>query len=57
MNLEKLIHDINSKCSSLKDAAKLLADASAAEKKELLALMVKQARALADELAAFERAP
>jgi hypothetical protein len=57
MNLDKLIHDINSKCSSLKDAAKLLADASAAEKKELLALMVKQARALADELAAFERAP
>lgn len=57
MNLEKLIHDVNSKCSSLKDAAKLLADASAAEKKELLALMVKQARTLADELAAFERAP
>ena len=30
----------------LKDAAKLLTDASAAERKELLALMVKQARAL-----------
>lgn len=57
MNLEKLIHDINSKCSSLKDAAKLLPDSSAAEKKELLALMVSQARALAEELAVFEHAP
>jgi hypothetical protein len=57
MNLEKLIHDVNSKCSSLKDAAKLLPDASAPEHKELLALMVRQARALADELAAFERSP
>ena len=55
MNLEKLIHDINSKCSSLKDAAKLLPDASLAERKELLTLMVRQARTLADELAAFER--
>lgn len=57
MTLDKLIHDINSKCSSLKDAAKLLPDSPAAERKELLALMVDQARALADELAAFERAP
>ena len=56
MNLDKLLHDVNSKCSSLKDAAKLLPDSSPAEKKELLALMVKQARALADDLAAFERA-
>jgi hypothetical protein len=57
MNLDKLIHDVNSKCSSLKDAAKLLADASAAERKELLGLMVQQARALAEDLAAFERKP
>jgi acyl-CoA reductase-like NAD-dependent aldehyde dehydrogenase len=57
MTLDKLIHDVNSKCSSLKDAAKLLPDSPAAERKELLALMVDQARALADELAAFERAP
>ena len=56
MKIEELIHDINSKCSSLKDAAKLLPSASPAEYKELLALMVAQARALADELAAFERA-
>ncbi len=57
MNLDKLIHDINSKCSSLKDAAKLLPDSSATERRELLSLMVQQARALADGLAAFERAP
>jgi hypothetical protein len=57
VKLDKLIHDVNSKCSSLKDAAKLLPDASAAEHAELIALMVRQARALADELAAFERAP
>lgn len=57
MNLDKVIHDVNSKCSSLKDAAKLLPDSSAAERKELLALMVKQARALAEDLAAFERKP
>lgn len=56
MKLDKLIHDVNSKCSSLKDAAKLLPDASPAEHQELLALMVAQARALADELAAFARA-
>ena len=57
MTLETLIHDVNSKCSSLKDAAKLLPAASAAEYQELLALMVRQARVLADALAAFERAP
>ena len=57
MKLEQLIHDVNSKCSSLKDAAKLLPEATAGEYKELLALMVRQARALADELASFERKP
>lgn len=57
MKLDKLVHDVNSKCSSLKDAAKLLPDASAAEYKELLTLMVRQAKLLAEELAAFERAP
>lgn len=57
MKLDILIHDVNSKCSSLKDAAKLLPDSTPAEYKELLGLMVRQARALADELAAFERKP
>lgn len=55
MTLDKMIHDVNSKCSSLKDAAKLLPGSSPAERKELLALMVAQARVLADELAAFAR--
>jgi len=57
VNLEKLIHDVNSKCSSLKDAAKLLPAASKREHEELVGLMVRQARALADELAAYERKP
>lgn len=57
MTLDKLIHDVNSKCSSLKDAAKLLPASPEPERKELLALMVGQARALADALAAFEREP
>lgn len=35
----KLLHDLKSKCSSLKSAADLFKDCSAAEKKELLALM------------------
>lgn len=56
MNLEKLIHDVNSKCSSLKDAAKLLPDSSTAERKELLGLMAAQARALAELLGTIERA-
>ena len=57
MKLDTLIHDVNSKCSSLKDAAKLLPDATAPEFKELLSLMVRQARALVLELEAFERKP
>lgn len=57
MNLDELVHDVNSKCASLRDAAKLLPGASPADHKELLALMIAQARALADELAAFGRAP
>ena len=55
MKLDTLIHDVSSKCSSLKDAAKLLRDASPAERQELLSLMTAQARSLADTLAAFER--
>ena len=35
----KLLHDLRSKCSSLKSAADLYKDCSAAEKKEMLALM------------------
>lgn len=53
-SLDDLIHDVNSRCSSLKDAAALLRKASAAERAELLPLMVEQARKLADALAEFE---
>lgn len=39
MDNSKLLHDLRSKCSSLKSAAELYKDCSAAEKKEMLALM------------------
>ena len=35
----KLLHDLRSKCASLKSAAELYKDCSPAEKKEMLALM------------------
>jgi hypothetical protein len=35
----KLLRDLRSKCSSLKSAAELYKDCSAAEKKEMLALI------------------
>lgn len=35
----KLLHDLKSKCASLKSAAELFKDCSPAEKKEMLALM------------------
>ena len=54
--LKKLVHDVNSKCSSLKGAAALLKDASPAERSELLRLMAEQAQALAAALAAAARA-
>jgi hypothetical protein len=38
----RLLHDLRSKCASLKSAAELYKDCSPAEKKEMLALM-KQA--------------
>ena len=44
--LRKLVHDVNSKCSSLKSAAALLKDAAPAERAELLRLMAEQAKSL-----------
>ena len=49
--LKKLVHDVNSKCTSLKGAAALLKDAPPAERAELLRLMADQARSLSDALA------
>jgi nitrogen-specific signal transduction histidine kinase len=53
--LEKLIHDVNSKCASLKDAAPLLRTAVPAEAKELLKLMIAQARSLTEALEKLEK--
>jgi len=39
----KLLHDLKSKCASLRNAADLLKDCSPAEKKEMLALMTMAA--------------
>ncbi len=43
----KLLHDLKSKCSSLKSAAELYKDCSPAEKKEMLALMTAAAAEIA----------
>lgn len=43
MDATKLLHDLKSKCSSLKSAADLFKDCSPAEKKEMLALMTAAA--------------
>lgn len=51
--LRKLVHDVNSKCSSLKSAATLLKGAAPAERAELLRLMAGQAKALADAFKPF----
>ena len=45
-DFEELIHDINSKCASLKSAAAFLKKASPQERQELLKLMAQQAKSL-----------
>jgi len=52
----KLLHDLRSKCSSLKSAAELYKDCSAAEKKEMLALMKAAAAEISAALARLEGA-
>ena len=52
----KLLHDLRSKCSSLKSAAELYKDCSAAEKKEMLALMNNAAAEITKLLASLEKA-
>lgn len=51
----KLLHDLKSKCSSLKSAAELYKNCSAAEKKEMLALMTAAAEEIKQTLAALSR--
>ena len=53
--MEKLIHDVNSQSSTLRSAAALLRNTPPREARELLALMVRQAEALARSVADFER--
>ena len=52
----KLLHDLRSKCSSLKSAAELYKDCSAAEKKEMLALMNAAAAEIVKILAELTKA-
>ncbi len=52
----KLLHDLRSKCSSLKSAAELYKDCSAAEKKEMLALMNAAAAEIVKLLGLIEKA-
>ena len=52
----KLLHDLRSKCSSLKSAAELYKDCSPGEKKEMLALMKAAAAEIAGLLAVLEKA-
>lgn len=52
----KLLHDLKSKCSSLKSAAELFKDCSAAEKKEMLALMNAAAAEIVRTLEALGKA-
>jgi CHAD domain-containing protein len=51
----KLLHDLRSKCSSLKSAAELFKDCSAAEKKEMLALMGAAAEEISRTVAALAK--
>jgi|CXWL01.1.fsa_nt_gi hypothetical protein len=52
--LESLIHDMNSKCASLKTAIGLLRTASSEERGELLTLMKQQAKNIAEDIVTFE---
>lgn len=50
----KLLHDLRSKCASLKSAAELYKDCSPAEKKEMLALMKQAAAEISTSLENLE---
>ncbi len=52
--LETLIHDVNSKCASIKNAAALLRSTQPQEAGELLTMMAQQADKLAQVITEFE---
>ena len=51
--LERLIHDVHSKCASLRKGVALLRVASDSEGQELLRLMDNDAQKLAQQIAAY----
>lgn len=52
--VEGLVHDVNSKCGSLKSAAGLLRAAEPAQAQELLGLMAEQAESLAKTITLYK---
>ena len=52
----KLLHDIKSKCASLRNAADLFKDCSSGEKKEMLALMTGAAEEILKTVTALNKA-
>ena len=55
VELETLIHDVHSKCSSLRSAVEILKDAPEKDAAELLKLMAQQADSLAQTISDAER--
>ncbi|OGR90854.1 MAG: hypothetical protein A2V88_17980 [Elusimicrobia bacterium RBG_16_66_12] len=52
--LVSLLHDIKGTCANLKSAAAMLRGEDSKEERELLGLMSRQARSLADEISAYQ---
>lgn len=52
--LASFVHDVKGKCANLKSAAAMLRGEASKEEHELLGLMRRQARSLADEISAYE---
>ena len=55
-DLPKLMHDVQSKCASLRSAAVLLKDCPAGQKREMVALMMEESRSILACLAALDNA-
>ena len=55
-DVSKLLHDLRSKCASLKSAAELYKDCSPAERKEMLALMTAAAGEITRTVEALDKA-
>jgi hypothetical protein len=53
-SLERLVHDVNGKCSSIRGAVTMLRGEDSKDELELVALMSRAARSLAELLSAYE---